>query len=72
MYVNKHPPPLTGAYAGGWGAVDACAPLPPGKKVPLRNVQKNEHVPLRYDKIKTQKVGKKEEKSKRKGIELKK
>ena len=59
-------------------------PPPPGNKVPLRNVQeerkfhqdmsarKNVRVPLRYDKIKTKKVGKKEEKSKRKGIKLKK
>ena len=47
-------------------------PPPPGKNVPLRNVQKkressaqicrqkkNEHVPLRYDNIETKKVGKK-------------
>ena len=34
--------------------------------------KKNVHVPLRYDKIKTKKIGKKEEKSKRKGIKLKK
>ena len=41
----------------------------PGKKVSLRNVQKrressaemNVHVPLTYDKIKTKKVGKKED-----------
>ena len=32
----------------------------------------NVHVPLRYDKIKTKKVGKKEEKSKRKGVNFKK
>ena len=30
------------------------------------SAKKNVHVPLRYDKIKTKKVGKKEEKSKRK------
>ena len=36
------------------------------------SVKKNVHVPLRYDKIKTKKVGKKEEKSKRKGLKLKK
>ena len=35
------------------------------------SAKKNVHVPLRYDKIKTKKVGKKE-KSKRKGIKLKK
>ena len=57
----------------------------PGKNVPLRNVQKrressaricrqkkNVHVPLRYHKIKTKKLGKKEENSKRKGLKLKK
>ena len=56
-------------------------PPPTWKKVPLRNVEKGKesstqicrqkimHVLLRYDKIKTKKVGKKEEKiSKRKGI----
>ena len=36
------------------------------------SAKKNVHVPLRFDKIKTKKVGKKEEKSKRKGIKLKK
>ena len=57
----------------------------PGKKVPLRigpkeerkfrpdvSAKKNAHVPLRYDKIKTKKVGKKEDISKRKGKKLKK
>ena len=34
--------------------------------------KRNVHVPLRYDKIKTKTVGKKEDKSKRKGIKLKK
>ena len=55
-----------------------------GKKVPLRNVQKRReisaqicrqksvHVPLRYHKIKTKKLGKKEENIKRKGLKLKK
>ena len=71
-----------GAYAGGGGALGARAPPPPPpeKKVPLRNVEKGKesstqicrrklmHGPLRYDKIKTKEVGKKEEKSKRKGI----
>ena len=33
---------------------------------PDMSAKKNVHVPLRYDKIKTKKVGKKEEKSKRK------
>ena len=60
-------------------------PPPPWNKVPLRNVQKmikssaqicrqkkNVHIPLRYHKIKTTKLGKKEENSKRKGSKLKK
>ena len=37
---------------------------------PDMSAKKNVRVPLRYDKIKTKKVGKKEEKSKRKGIKL--
>ena len=57
-----------------------CTCTPNLKKVPLRNVQnrkesyaqicrqKRMHVPLRYDKIKTKTVRKKEEKNKRKGI----
>ena len=40
-----------------------------GEKVPTK---KNVHLPLRYDKLKTKKVGKKEDISKRKGIKLKK
>ena len=36
------------------------------------SAKKNVHVPLRYDKTKTKKVGKKEDISKRKGIKLKK
>ena len=61
-WVHVHPPP------------------PPGKKVPLRNVQKrressaqiyrqkkNVHVPLRYDKMKTKKVGKNKKIVNRKG-----
>ena len=32
----------------------------------------NMHVPLKYDKIRTKKIGKKEERSKRKGLKLKK
>ena len=38
------------------------------KSCPNLSAKKNVHVPLRYDKIKTKKIGKKEEKSKRKGI----
>ena len=36
------------------------------------SAKKNVHVPLRYHKIKTKKLGEKEENSKRKGLELKK
>ena len=39
---------------------------------PDMSAKTNVHVPLRYDKIKTKKAGKKEERSKRKGIKLKK
>ena len=39
---------------------------------PDMSAKKNVHVPLRYDKIKTKMVGKKEENSKRKGLKLKK
>ena len=39
---------------------------------PEMSAKKNVHVPLRYDKIKTKKVGIKEEKSERKEIKLKK
>ena len=35
---------------------------------PDMSAKKNVHVPLRYDKIKAKKVGKKEENSKKKGI----
>ena len=39
---------------------------------PDMSAEKNVHVLLRHNKIKTKKVGKKEEKSKRKGVKLKK
>ena len=39
---------------------------------PDMSAKNNVHVPLRYDKIKTKKAGKKEDISKRKGIKLKK
>ena len=61
-----------------------CTPSPQTwKKLPLRNVQKrresspkyvvkkNVHVPRSYDKIKTKKVGEKEDISKRKGTKIK-
>ena len=44
-----------------------------GEKVPPNHVGKNNaHVPFRYDRIKTKKAGKKEEKRKKRGIKLKK
>ena len=46
-------------------------PKEEGKFRPDMSAKKNVRVPLRYDKIKTKKVGKKEEKSKRKGIKFK-
>ena len=39
---------------------------------PDMSAKTNVHVPLRYEKIKTKKVGKKEKNSKRKGLKLKK
>ena len=39
---------------------------------PDMSAKKNVHVPLRYHKIKTKKLGKKEENIKRKGLKLKK
>ena len=69
------------------GALGARAPPPPptwekssAQKCPKEerkfrpdmSAKKNVHVPLRYHKIKTKKQGKKEEKSKRKGLKLKK
>ena len=53
------------------GALGARAPPPPpGKKFRLEMFKRGEevpHVPLRYDKIKTKKIGQKEDISKRKG-----
>ena len=74
---------LAGAYAGGctgctctpptWekGSAQKC-PKEEKKFRPDMSAKKNVHVPLRYDKIKTKKIGIKEEKSKRKEIKLKK
>ena len=39
---------------------------------PDMSAKRNVHVPLRYHKIKTEKLGKKEENSKKKGLKLKK
>ena len=73
----------TGVYAGG---CTGCTCTPPtwekssAQKCPKEerkfrpdiSAKKNVHVPLRYHKIKTKKLGKKEENSKRKGLKLKK
>ena len=47
-------------------------PIEERKFRPDMSAKKNVHAPLRYDKIKTRKVGKKEDTSERKGIKLKK
>ena len=66
-WVHLHPPPPT------WEKSSAHkCPKEVGKFRPNMSAKKNVRVPLRYDKIKTKKVGKKEEKSKRKKIKLKK
>ena len=64
---------LSGAYAGGGGGVhwekssaQKCS-KEERKFRPDMWAKKNVHVPLRYDKIKTKKVGRKEDVSKRKG-----
>ena len=55
------------------GALGARALPHLGKKFrPDMSAKTNVHVPLRYDRIKMKKVGEKEEKSKRKGVKLKK
>ena len=55
----------------GGGALGASAPPPHlGEKFRLEMFKRGEevpHVPLRYDKIKTKKIGQKEDISKRKG-----
>ena len=56
-----------------WGKSSAQkCPKEERKFRPDMSAKKNVHVPLRYDKIKTKKVGGKEENSKRKGLKLKK
>ena len=71
---------------GGGGALGACAPSPPnpgkifrsemskrGEKVPTRYVRKKECArSAQIPQIKTKKLAKKEENSKRKGLKLKK
>ena len=68
MYV--HPPPTPHPHLGESSA-QKC-PKEERKFRPDMSAKKNVQVPLRYDKIKTKKVGKKEENSKRKGLKLKK
>ena len=63
MHVRPPPPHL------GKSSAQKC-PKEERKFRPDMSAKKNVHVPLRYDKIKTKKVGKKEEKSKRKAEEL--
>ena len=66
VHVHTPPPPT-------WekSSAQKC-PKEEKKFHPDMAAKRNVHVPLRYDKIKTRKVEKKEEKSKRKGIKLKK
>ena len=69
-------------YAGGGGGCTCTPHLEKSsaqkcskeerKFRPDMSGKKNVHVPLRYDKIKTKRVGKKEDISKIKGIKLKK
>ena len=67
-WVHVHPPPPTWEKSS---TQKLKSPKEKRKFRPDMSAKKNVHVPLRYDKIKTKKVGKKE-KSKRKGIKLKK
>ena len=58
--MHVHPP--------NWEKSSAQKPPKEEKKFrPDMSAKRNVHVPLRYDKIKTKKVGKKEDISKRKG-----
>ena len=66
-WMHVHPPPPT------WEKSSAKkCPKEERKFRPGMSAKKNVHVLLRYNKIKTKKVGKKEENSKRKGLKLKK
>ena len=83
MYIEQKKWTI-GTYAGAGGARGPCAPPHLGKKfrpemskrgekVSPRYVGKKEcALSLKYDKIKTKKLGEKEENSKRKGLKLKK
>ena len=61
--MHVHPPPPTWEKS----SAQKC-PKEERKFRPDMSAKKNVHVPLRYDKIKAKKVGKKEENSKKKGI----
>ena len=62
--MHVHPP--------SWKKAPQKCPKEERKFRPDMSAKKNVHVPLRCDKIKTKKIGKKEKKnSKRKGIKLK-
>ena len=64
-WVDVHPPT--------WKKISAQKCQKEVRKFrPDMSAKNNVHVPLRYNKIKTKKVGKKEDISKRKGIKLKK
>ena len=64
-WVFVHPPPHLEK-----SSTQKC-PKDERKFCPDMSSKKNVHVPLRYNKVKTKKVGKKEDISKRKGIKLK-
>ena len=64
-----HPPPPPPAWEKS--SSQKC-PKEERKFCPDMSAKKNVHVPLIYHKIKTKKLGKKEENSERKGLKLKK
>ena len=70
VYVHSPLPPPP-RHLGKKSSAQKC-PKEARKFRPDMSARKNVHVPLRYDKIKTKKVGKKEDISKIKGIKLKK
>ena len=83
--IERTPPMIQARTQGGGSALGARATPPTWKESsaqkcpkeernfrPDMSAKRNVHVPLRYHKIKTEKLGKKEENSKKKGLELKK
>ena len=66
--MHVHPPSPTWENRSAQKCPNEERKFRPDMSAKLKNV----YVPLRYDKIKTKMVGKKEENSKRKGIKLKK